>query len=277
MTLRAIASSIVACLAVCLAAFLFPSAGAAPAAPDTGSPPPSTAQFFDAKVAPLLARHCLECHDTATKKGKLDLSRKDAALAGDEDGPVILPGKAAESRLWKAVEADEMPEDRPPLTTAEKQVLRQWIDAGATWSGNEIDPFAVYRDGRAAQEWLRRLTVPEYVETVRAAVGVDIEQDARRILPPDLRADGFSNTAYNLNVDLAHVEAYGKLAALIVSKTDVKAFASQFSHHLLRYSRVLARQKSIGHRSWWLHRQPCYRVSRTRRGAGSRLCALQFP
>ena len=26
------------------------------------------------------------------------------------------------------------PEDRLPLTSAEKQVLRQWIDAGATWS-----------------------------------------------------------------------------------------------------------------------------------------------
>ena len=33
---------------------------------------------------------------------------------------------------------------------------------------------------------------------------------------PDLRADGFSNTAYNLNVDLKHVDAYGRLAEIIV-------------------------------------------------------------
>lgn len=190
---------------------------------------PNTAQYFDAHIAPLLARHCLECHDTSTKEGRLDLSRKDTAMAGGKGGPVILPGKAAESPLWKSVESGEMPEDRPPLSPQAKQVLREWIDAGAVWSGNAIDPLALTRDGRAAQNWVRRLTVPEYVETVRAAVGVDIESDARRTLPPDLRADGFSNTAYNLNVDLAHIEAYARLASTVVAKMDVPAFAARFS------------------------------------------------
>ncbi|HUG68862.1 MAG TPA: DUF1592 domain-containing protein, partial [Pirellulaceae bacterium] len=46
---------------------------------------------------------------------------------------------------------------------------------------------------------------------------------------PDLRADGFSNTAYNLNIDLKHVEAYSKLAEIIVSRMDVLKFAARFS------------------------------------------------
>lgn len=71
---------------------------------------------------------------------------------------------------------------------------------------------------------LRRLTVPEYVETVRAAVGVDIAKDAARLLPPDVRADGFANTAYNLNVDLGHVEAYARLAQIAVGRMDLKTF-----------------------------------------------------
>ncbi len=84
-------------------------------------------------------------------------------------------------------------------------------------------------DRRAAQNWIRRLTVPEYIETVRSLTGVNIEEEARAILPPDIRADGFSNTAYNLSVDLKHVEAYSRLASIIVGRMNVKQFAARFS------------------------------------------------
>jgi len=80
-------------------------------------------------------------------------------------------------------------------------------DGGATWTVEAIDP-AVYKHGGGAGDvWVQRLTVPEYIATVRSAVGVDIAREARELLPPDLRADGFNNTAYNLSVDLKHVDA----------------------------------------------------------------------
>jgi hypothetical protein len=60
-------------------------------------------------------------------------------------------------------------------------------------------------------------------------VGVDIAAEARQILPPDVRADGFSNTAYNLNIDLKHIDAYARLAAIIVKRMDAAAFAQKFS------------------------------------------------
>ena len=59
--------------------------------------------------------------------------------------------------------------------------------------------------------------------------GVDIAKEARELLPPDLRADGFNNTAYNLNVDLKRVDAYSKLAGLIVERVDVDKFSGRFS------------------------------------------------
>ena len=40
---------------------------------------------FDAKVAPILARRCLDCHSGADPKGKLDLSRRASALRGGEE------------------------------------------------------------------------------------------------------------------------------------------------------------------------------------------------
>ncbi|MFG0333046.1 MAG: DUF1592 domain-containing protein, partial [Maioricimonas sp. JB049] len=100
---------------------------------------------------------------------------------------------------------------------------------GATWSLELVDPAIYAQDAPTGSLFVQRLTIPEYVETVRSAVGVDISKEARELLPPDVRADGFTNTAYNLNVDLKHVEAYARLAETIVSRMDVPAFVRRFS------------------------------------------------
>ena len=185
--------------------------------------------MFEDKIAPLLANHCLECHDSPTRKGGLDLSKKIAALAGGDNGVSIVPGKSDESLLWDYVESGEMPPKRTPLTTDEKKLVRTWLDQGATWSLDVIDPLVYEHDERSRQNWIRRLTVGEYIATVKAAVGVDISKEAYKLLPADLRADGFSNTAYNLNVDLKHIEVYAQLAAIIVERMDVRQFARRFS------------------------------------------------
>ncbi len=186
-------------------------------------------KFFDDEIVPLLSRHCLECHDTATRKGKLDLSKKATAYATGKNETVIIPGKAAKSLLWEVVESGDMPDERDPLSADEKKLLRKWIDDGAVWTTEEIDPLAHTHDRRANKNWVRRLTVPEYIETVRSLTGVDIAKEAREILPPDIRADGFSNTSYNLSVDLKHIEAYSRLAGIIVGKMNVRQFAKRFS------------------------------------------------
>ena len=203
----------------------------------TGSPAAGLAkrdiseELFDHKVAGILANHCLECHDSATRKGKLDLSYQQTALAGGREGKPIIPGKSADSLLWQTVANDEMPEDRPPLSKEDKEALRQWIDSGAKWTTGFIDPADHVKKTQVAQNFVRRLTVAEYIETVRAATGVDIAAEAREFLPPDQRADGFSNTAYNLNVDLEHIDAYAKLASQIVGRMDIAEFAKRFSRN----------------------------------------------
>ena len=200
-------------------------------------PPPTSTTYaqdekshqFETKIAPLIAKHCLECHDPNTKDGDLNLAHRSKAFLGGDSGEAIVPGNAEESYLWQLVDADEMPQDRPPLTAQEKQLLREWIDSSATWSLEKIDPAVYAHDGGSHEIWLQRLTVDEYIETVRSAVGIDIAKEANELLPPDLRADGFSNTAYNLSVDLEHIEAYAKLAEIIVSRMNVLEYASEFA------------------------------------------------
>ena len=197
------------------------------------NPPPTPAErnalAFSEQIAPLFARHCIECHDPAIRKGGLDLSRGTAALQGGDSGVLLTPGSAAASLLWERVAHDEMPEDRAPLSPGEKAALLEWIDGGAAWPTDVIDPVIYRHSNRAGEVWVQRLTVPEYIATVKAAVGVEIAAEARQRLPADLRADGFSNTAYNLGVDLKHVEAFSQLAEMIVGRMDVLAFASRFS------------------------------------------------
>ncbi|MEM9158610.1 MAG: DUF1592 domain-containing protein [Verrucomicrobiota bacterium] len=185
------------------------------------------AELFEMEIAPLLARHCLECHDASTREGALDLSRRDAAFKGGDSGEAISPGESEHSSLWELVESDDMPENRPPLSRREKDLLARWIDEGADWTLDWIDP-ATYVQDSIEEDWIRRLTVYEYIETVRATTGVDISEEARELLPSDSRADGFSNTAYNLNVDLGHVNAYAELAATIVSRMDIPSFLERF-------------------------------------------------
>lgn len=190
---------------------------------------PESGRYFETQIAPLFAKHCLDCHDSVTKDGELDLTQKMAALAGGGSGNTIVPGNSAKSSLWRLVESDEMPHNRAPLSDNEKKLLKRWIDAGAVWTIETIDPDAYLFDSRAAETWVQRLTLPEYIETVRSAVGVDIEDQALRILPRDRRADGFTNTSYNLGVDLSHVEAYARLAKIVVGRMDVKAFAAKYA------------------------------------------------
>ncbi len=188
-----------------------------------------SSSHFVSAVAPIIARHCLECHDSSTKEGGLDLSNEKSTLAGGDSGSAILAGKPYDSNLWTQVVSNEMPQDREPLSAEEKQAIKEWIDYGAKWSGGDIDLSTASPSGKKVGIWVRRLTVQEYIATVKATLDVDISTEAKTILPPDLRADGFSNTAYNLNVDMKHVSAFAQLAELIVKRIDIKKFIARFN------------------------------------------------
>ena len=73
-----------------------------------------------------------------------------------------------------------MPKGLAPLSTAEKRLLRDWIDDGVPWTLDRLDP-AIYAGGDCAMgNWVPRLTVSEYIETVRGSLGVEGRKKARR-------------------------------------------------------------------------------------------------
>ena len=187
-------------------------------------------KFFMTAVAPLLSKHCLECHDTAIQQGGLDLSSRIGWDSGGDSGDLFNEDDVKASLVWERVESDEMPHQRPPLSSKEKQFFHDWLTKGARWSLDKIDPATYQNESGQEEVWVQRLTVAEYIATVRATFEVDIAKEAYALLPEDVRADGFSNTAYNMSIDLKHIEAYQRLAEMIVNKLDVLKFASRFGN-----------------------------------------------
>jgi hypothetical protein len=93
---------------------------------------------FRKDIAPILQRACLGCHGLEKQRGGLRLDSSADALQGGNSGPVLVPGKAEESRLFRAVagldaELRMPPKEKPGLSAAEVGKLRAWIDQGASW------------------------------------------------------------------------------------------------------------------------------------------------
>jgi hypothetical protein len=93
---------------------------------------------FGNDVLPILQDRCFKCHDADKQKGGLRLDLRAAAMRGTSNGPIIIPGKSAESTLIHSViapeDADErMPPKGEPLGEAQISTLTQWIDTGANW------------------------------------------------------------------------------------------------------------------------------------------------
>ncbi len=105
-------------------------------------------------VAVVLARNCLECHNTSDRKGGLDLTRREQALAGGDSGQVLKPGDPENSLLVQRIDVGEMPpKGRDKLSANDRKLLRDWVKDGAIWAADPIDPFLYTSTRRAGYNW----------------------------------------------------------------------------------------------------------------------------
>ncbi|MBM4067920.1 MAG: DUF1553 domain-containing protein [Planctomycetes bacterium] len=99
---------------------------------------------FGRHIQPLLAKNCIRCHGPRKQEGGLRLDVRQRAMRGGDSGPAIVKGNAGASQLLRRIAADgdqRMPPSGPPLTQAQKTLLRHWIEQQAPWpdelAGNE--------------------------------------------------------------------------------------------------------------------------------------------
>ena len=77
-----------------------------------GLPDPTPEEVFRGEALPVFKEHCLRCHGEELMVKELDLSRLSSVLKGSESGPVVVPGRPAESKLYRLIESGSMPPDR---------------------------------------------------------------------------------------------------------------------------------------------------------------------
>ena len=131
---------------------------------------PAQAQNSDSftnDIRPIMERTCWNCHSAQVKSSGLDLSSREGALAGGSRGPAIVPGRAEDSRLYRqlaGLEGPAMPLG-VPLTAAEIESVRNWINDGAHWdagpttviAGDQFSAFATDVPASARQYWAFQL------------------------------------------------------------------------------------------------------------------------
>jgi hypothetical protein len=188
-------------------------------------PVPAQAEIrYGRDIRPILSDKCFYCHgpDPKTREEDLRLDIRDEAIAGK----AFVPGNPEKSRLIKRIsttdEDDLMPppESHKTLTAAEKQLLHDWIKAGAEYephwaysvpkreSGQSVDSL-VERQLQARQlgfsppadpvTLLRRLhfdvvglpPTPEQVLAFQQAYGKDSEAAVRAVVEELLASPHF--------------------------------------------------------------------------------------
>jgi mono/diheme cytochrome c family protein len=116
--------------------------------------------FFESKIRPLLVERCIECHGEKKQKGGLRLDSRPAWQAGGDTGKAIVPGKADESLLIKAVRYADKDLQMPPkkaLPPGEVALLAEWIQQGAVDPRNDAPAAAQPVTEEWAAEFQKRL------------------------------------------------------------------------------------------------------------------------
>jgi hypothetical protein len=104
---------------------------------------------FARDILPIFQARCYKCHDAQKQKSGYRLDVRSHALTGGESGATaIVPGRRAQSELFRRITSTDQAESMPPgkdkLTPAQVKRLGDWIDSGAAWpdtlSGEKAGP-----------------------------------------------------------------------------------------------------------------------------------------
>lgn len=86
---------------------------------------------FATDILPIIESRCIGCHGGDRTEEGLVLKTHADIMAGSDNGPVIIPGDAANSLLVELVATQEMPKRGPKLTPPQVQLITDWVNQGA--------------------------------------------------------------------------------------------------------------------------------------------------
>ncbi len=107
---------------------------------------------FNEHVRPILSQNCFACHgtDAAHRKAGLRLDEPESAYAERKGVRAIVPGIVEASEIWQRIISPHEDEVMPPpdahkvpLTPVQRDVIKRWIEQGATYQRHwSFEPIA---------------------------------------------------------------------------------------------------------------------------------------
>jgi hypothetical protein len=73
----------------------------------------------------------VNCHGQERVEKNLNLKTYADMMQGSENGPVVTPGNAADSKLVEMIVNQKMPKRGPKLTPPQVQLFTEWVNQGA--------------------------------------------------------------------------------------------------------------------------------------------------
>ncbi len=125
-------------------------------------------------IKPILSAKCVACHGTLKQQSSLRLDAAQLLKQGGDSGAAVVPGSPADSPLWQRVTAaDGAPRMPPegegePLTAAQLELIRSWIEQGAVMPAEEpvpADPRQYWSYRPAERRPLPTVQHPEWIRT----------------------------------------------------------------------------------------------------------------
>ncbi|MBX3323348.1 MAG: DUF3459 domain-containing protein [Phycisphaeraceae bacterium] len=114
-----------------------------PVAPELSIEPSAGPVSFARDLAPIFAAACIECHGPDKQSGKLRLDTYQHLSASPYFDEIVVPGMPELSSLHERItlpqsHADFMPKRGVPLPAEHVELIRQWIEQGASPSASAI-------------------------------------------------------------------------------------------------------------------------------------------
>ncbi len=88
---------------------------------------------FYKDILPLFGQACIKCHNRDTNQGRYRVDNYDSVMTGGKKGAAVVPGKSADSLLYKMLTGAAQPlmPVGGKLKPEEIDLVKKWIDAGA--------------------------------------------------------------------------------------------------------------------------------------------------
>jgi len=149
---------------------------------------------FTKDLMPELVDTCGRCHNDTVKRSGFSVTSFENLMKGGESGAVIVPGKPAESRLWRLVNGDDLPVmpagNQTGITRPWYNNLKTWITEGAKWDGTDPKkkfPTLEERDAIARANY----TPEQWVELRKKASAADWKKALPKVEPTEVESNDF--------------------------------------------------------------------------------------